>query len=176
MRPEDDLVRIQVPSHFEHAGQLPGGVLRFDPRDGVPVDEVVIDFRYCEFVRPPGALWSLIYALLVRHARVDCVLLVPESIGVARYLQTIGLSTYSRMPEPRSMTGAWLQQIRAGSASNSGASEQSRMWTTLRMMHLSVCILKIWVLPTYALLSRKRLRSSVRMLYSIRSRRFTPTE
>jgi hypothetical protein len=29
--------------------------------------------------------------LLVRHAGVECVLLVPENIGVARYLQTIGL-------------------------------------------------------------------------------------
>jgi hypothetical protein len=65
-------------------------MVRFDPRDGAP-HEVVIDMRYCDFVRPPAALWCLVFAFLVRRSDSRCVVLVPENIGVARYLQTIGL-------------------------------------------------------------------------------------
>ena len=82
---------IQIPRHFEHAGQLPGGVVRFDPRDGLADTRIVIDYRYCDFVRPPGALWSLVYGLLVLSTGAELILLVPENIGVAGYLQTIGL-------------------------------------------------------------------------------------
>lgn len=82
---------IQAPGHFEHADRLPAGLIRDDPRQVKPLDEVVIDLRYCGFVRPPAALWCLVYALSVIRARQKCELLVPEDIGVARYLKAIGL-------------------------------------------------------------------------------------
>ena len=82
---------IQAPGHFEHADNLPAGLMRDDPRQASPADKVVIDLRYCSFVRPPAALWCLIYSLLVVRAKQECELLVPEDIGVARYLKAIGL-------------------------------------------------------------------------------------
>src|SRR3989338_4773510 len=82
---------ISAPLHFEHAGQLPQGLVGEDPRIVRPPERVVIDLRYCQFVRPPAALWCLVYPLLVVHQGQACVVTVPEDIGVARYLKTIGL-------------------------------------------------------------------------------------
>jgi len=82
---------IQIPSRFDHAGQLAQGLVGDDPRVQRPVERIVIDLRYCEFIRPPGAMWCLIYALLVHETGQECEVVVPEDIGVARYLKTIGL-------------------------------------------------------------------------------------
>jgi anti-sigma regulatory factor (Ser/Thr protein kinase) len=82
---------IQAPEHFEHVGQLPGGLVGHDPRQGMLADAAVIDLRYCDFCRPPAALWCLIYPLLVVGSGQSCDVIVPENIGVARYLKTIGL-------------------------------------------------------------------------------------
>lgn len=82
---------IQAPGSFQHAGNIAPGLLGDDPRNVRLHDEVVIDLRYCEFVRPPAALWCLVYALLVAHRGQKCTVTVPEDIGVARYLKTIGL-------------------------------------------------------------------------------------
>ena len=84
-------ILIQAPSHSEHADVLSAVLVRDDPRQIKPADKVVIDLRYWNFVRPPAALWCLIYSLLVVHANQECELLVPEDIGVARYLKAIGL-------------------------------------------------------------------------------------
>ena len=84
-------ILIQAPGYFEHANRLPAGLFRDDPRQVQPADKVVIDLRYCSFVRPPAALWCAVYAHLVIRMKRECEVLVPEDIGVARYLKAIGL-------------------------------------------------------------------------------------
>ena len=81
---------IQAPQNFVHAGQLPDGLVGDDLRIGV-ADDIAVDLRYSRFVRPQAALWCVIYcALAARHGR-SCELVVPEDVGVARYLKGIGL-------------------------------------------------------------------------------------
>ncbi len=84
-------VVIQAPESFEHSAQIPAGAIRDDPRSVKPWAPVVLDLRYCRFVRPPAALWCLVFGLLNAKWGQKCELLVPEDVGVARYLKTIGL-------------------------------------------------------------------------------------
>ena len=84
--------RIKPTKNFTNAGELPARFDRFDPRaatfDAARVD---IDLRECEFVRPPAALWSLVYLALASKRGSRCRLLVPSNMGVCVYLKSLGL-------------------------------------------------------------------------------------
>lgn len=86
------MLEIRAPRIFAHAGRLPPRFASADPRKPEFAEDAVrIDLRGCEFVYPPAALWCAVYAALVRHADAACELLVPENLGVAFYLKTVGL-------------------------------------------------------------------------------------
>jgi hypothetical protein len=83
---------IQVPQEFSHAGDLSARFAGTDPRAPTFADnQLEIDLRGCQFVRPAAVLWCLIYPLLAAQRGVQCKLLVPENIGVCIYLQSTGL-------------------------------------------------------------------------------------
>ena len=85
-------MEIRAPKIFAHAGVLPAETASKDPRDpDFEEDAVRIDLSGCEFVYPPAMLWCAVYAALVRRIGVACELLVPENLGVASYLRTVGL-------------------------------------------------------------------------------------
>ncbi len=83
---------IQPPKNFRHAGELSARFDTSDPRtaafDSAQVD---IDLRECEFVRPPAALWCLVYLALASKRGSRCRLLVPSDMGVCVYLKSLGL-------------------------------------------------------------------------------------
>ena len=87
------MLEIRAPEIFRHAGELPRQESSFDPRkEGFGNSGgVCIDLRECDFIHPPAVLWCIVYASLVRWKDVDCELLVPENLGVATYLKTLGL-------------------------------------------------------------------------------------
>ncbi len=78
------------PANFKHAGQLSGQYDTCDPRKQ-PVDELCLDLRNCNFVRPAAALWCMVYLSLARHTGSRCALLVPQNFGVSLYLKSLGL-------------------------------------------------------------------------------------
>ena len=82
---------IKPPTNFRHAGELPVRFDTLDPRkpsfDQADVD---IDLRECEFVRPPAALWCVVYLALATKRGSRCRLLVPSSMGVCVYLKSAG--------------------------------------------------------------------------------------
>jgi len=84
---------FKPPNSFRHAGELLE--VRhdtFDPRDSsFRAAGVDIDLRECEFVRPPAALWCLVYLALASRRGVGCRLLVPKNMGVCIYLKSLGL-------------------------------------------------------------------------------------
>lgn len=83
---------ITPPAHFKHAGQLRARFDRHDPRQpSFSETEVDIDLRDCEFVRPPAALWCVIYLSLASSRGARCRLLVPTNLGVCVYLKSLGL-------------------------------------------------------------------------------------
>jgi hypothetical protein len=85
-------LRIRAPKSFWHAGNLSQRFASKDPRLATFVEEVVeVDMRDCEFVRPPAALWCVIYSLLAVARGSACRLLVPQNIGVCVYLKSVGL-------------------------------------------------------------------------------------
>jgi len=77
---------------FRHAGELSPPFDKLDPRkpsfDAAQVD---IDLRECEFVRPPAALWCMVYLALASKRGSRCRLLVPSNMGVCSYLKSLGL-------------------------------------------------------------------------------------
>lgn len=83
---------LKPPINFRHAGELSGRFDKFDPRkpsfDAAQVD---IDLRQCEFVRPPAALWCVVYLALASKRGARCRLLVPTDLGVSIYLKSLGL-------------------------------------------------------------------------------------
>ena len=86
------MLEIRAPRIFAHAGRLPPQFASRDPREpDFTEDAVRIDLRGCEFVYPPAVLWCAVYAALVRRLGIACELLVPENLGVASYLRTVGL-------------------------------------------------------------------------------------
>lgn len=92
------MLEIRAPRIFAHAGRLPPRFASRDPREPDFAEDVVrIDLRGCEFVYPPAVLWCAVYAALVRRLGIACELLVPENLGVASYLMTVGL--YSTLAE-----------------------------------------------------------------------------
>ncbi len=80
------------PTNFMHAGNLSSRFDKFDPRttsfDAAQID---IDLRECEFVRPPAALWCVVYMALATKRGSRCRLLVPSNMGVCVYLKSLGL-------------------------------------------------------------------------------------
>ena len=87
------MLEIWAPQIFRHAGELPRQESSFDPRkEGFSNSGgVCIDLRGCEFIHPPAVLWCAVYAALTRNARIECEVLVPENLGVATYLKSLGL-------------------------------------------------------------------------------------
>ena len=79
-------------SNFRHAGEVSAPFAKSDPRkpsfDAAQVD---IDLRECEFVRPPAALWCMVYLALASKRGARCRLLVPSNTGVCIYLKSLGL-------------------------------------------------------------------------------------
>jgi len=85
-------MRIVVPRQFYHAGDLSPRNASRDPRTDEPDDnELEIDMRRCEFVRPGAVLWSAVYFALAASKGAACRLLVPENMGVCVYLKSVGL-------------------------------------------------------------------------------------
>ncbi|MEX0692733.1 MAG: hypothetical protein WD934_06575 [Gemmatimonadales bacterium] len=82
---------VKAPEQFEHAGQREARLPKHDPRTAQAGDDVIVDLRACSWVRPPAALWCLIFGRLTLASGVPFTLLVPDNIGVATYLQAIGL-------------------------------------------------------------------------------------
>lgn len=79
-------------NNFRHAGELSPRYDRFDPRRSTfAEEEVEVDLRDCDFVRPPAALWCLVFLALARRRGVRGRLLVPTNLGVCVYLKSLGL-------------------------------------------------------------------------------------
>src|SRR5271166_4974 len=90
-------MEIQAPARFVHAGDLDPRSASEDPRRlDFPEREVDIDLRACEFIQPAAALWCGVYGLLAAKRNASCRLLVPEHLGVATYLKSMGLLTMLR--------------------------------------------------------------------------------
>lgn len=88
-----ETLRIK-PHHpnFRHAGELPAVFDKSDPRTpSFGVQQVEIDLRDCEFVRPPAALWCLVYLALASKRGAQCSLQAPQNMGVSAYLKSLGL-------------------------------------------------------------------------------------
>ncbi len=83
---------ITPPAHFRHAGELPAFFDRRDPREpAFDEQELDIDLRACDFVRPPAALWCAVYLGLASRRGARSRLLVPGNMGVCVYLKALGL-------------------------------------------------------------------------------------
>ncbi len=91
-RPKKEPLCITPPTMFRHAGELSALFNRFDPRepafDAAAVD---IDLRDCGFVRPPAALWCVVYLALASKRGSSCRLLVPNNFGVCVHLKSLGV-------------------------------------------------------------------------------------
>ncbi len=83
---------IKPPKNFRHAGELSARHDKFDPRaPSFEAGQVDIDLRECDFVRPPAALWCVVYLALASKRGSRCRLLVPNNMGVCVYLKSLGL-------------------------------------------------------------------------------------
>lgn len=79
-------------ANFRHAGELPTRFANIDPRDGsFGAEEVDVDLRDCEFVRPSAAMWCVVYLTLASARGARCRLLVPKNLGVSVFLKSLGL-------------------------------------------------------------------------------------
>jgi hypothetical protein len=80
---------IRAPQQFQHAGQISAD---HDPRAaGFAFDELDIDLRACEFIRPAAVLWCVVYLAHARERRVPSRLLVPANMGVCVHLKATGV-------------------------------------------------------------------------------------
>lgn len=83
---------IDPPQDFVHAGDLPAIFDTRDPRGGwAGGQEVTVDLRACNFVRPATALWCTVYSLLAKLRGSNCAVWVPTNMGVSVYLKSLGL-------------------------------------------------------------------------------------
>src|SRR5262245_37184297 len=86
-----EILCIEPPSNFPHAGKLPARFDGFDPRDpSFDVANVDVDLRRAAFVAPPAALWCVVYLTLAVKRGARCRLLVPTHMGVCVYLKSLG--------------------------------------------------------------------------------------
>jgi len=82
---------IKPPENFKHAGELPSRFDRDDPRNpSFDHDEVNVDLSDNEFIRPPAALWCMVYLALASKRNSRCRLIVPRNMGVCVYLKSLG--------------------------------------------------------------------------------------
>lgn len=80
---------VRAPEQFHHAGEVSADS---DPRKAnFAFDDLDLDLRACEFVRPAAALWCVVYLALARRRGVPCRLLVPEHMGVCAHLKGTGV-------------------------------------------------------------------------------------
>ena len=87
-----EVLVIEAPPTFEHAGQLPGAYSGQDPRAAeFNFEHVTLDLRSCQFIKPAALLWCLVYATLVRKTGAGCEVLFPEDIEVGVYLKSTGI-------------------------------------------------------------------------------------
>lgn len=78
--------------NFRHAGDLSARFDNNDPRlPSFDATQVDVDLRECNFVRPPAALWCIVYLALASKRGARCRLLVPTNMGVCIYLKSLGL-------------------------------------------------------------------------------------
>ena len=86
-------LEISAQRQFSHTGDLLlYQVPRNDPRrDDFDWESVRIDLSRCEFVRPAGVLWCMIYPLLVAQRGIPCELVAPDRPPIATYLNDLGL-------------------------------------------------------------------------------------
>lgn len=85
-------MRIVPFSHFSHGGSLPYWYDSRDPRAGAFIEqEVIIDLRKCQFIRPAASLWCAVYPLLAKLKGSKCSIWVPDNMGVCIYLKSLGL-------------------------------------------------------------------------------------
>lgn len=82
---------IKPRNQFRNAGDLPSRFDTLDPRvSSFDSAEVEIDLRECDFVRPPAAMWCIVYLALASVRGAHCRLLVPSNMGVCVYLKALG--------------------------------------------------------------------------------------
>lgn len=85
-------MKVTIPKKFFHAGDLSARYASNDPRlTAFREQQVDIDMRNCEFVRPAALLWCVVYPLLAVARGASCRFLVPENTGVSTYLKSVGL-------------------------------------------------------------------------------------
>lgn len=83
---------IKPANNFRHAGELTARFDKSDPRSSsFDAGQVDVDLRDCDFVRPPAALWCVVYLALASRRGSRCRLLVPKNMGVCVYLKSLGL-------------------------------------------------------------------------------------
>jgi len=84
-------MRIKPSTNFRHAGELPARFDTADPRDASVERDIEVDLTDCEFIRPPAALWIMVYLSLAAKQGSRCRLLVPRDMGVCLFLKSLGL-------------------------------------------------------------------------------------
>lgn len=85
-------LEIKPPNQFRHAADLSARFDTADPRKpAFSHERVDVDLRDCEFIRPPAALWCVVFLALARQRGAHCRLLVPSSTPVCMYLKALGL-------------------------------------------------------------------------------------
>lgn len=85
-------MEIIPPPNFRDARSIPARFSRYDPRSGSFNEaEVVVNLRDCDAVRPPAALWCVVYLLLAKRRGSRCVLIAPNNVEVASRLMDLGL-------------------------------------------------------------------------------------
>ncbi|MFZ0248291.1 hypothetical protein [Candidatus Binatus sp.] len=83
---------IIAPEQFNNAADLDSRAASKDPRKtSFEPKQLDIDLRGCEFIRPAAVLWCLIYGLLSVTRSEESRLLLPDNLGVALYLKSVGL-------------------------------------------------------------------------------------
>ncbi len=83
---------IKPKNNFRHAGELSLRNDRDDPRHpSFEHEQVDIDLLECDFVRPPAALWCVVYLALASKRGSRGRLLIPNNTAVCLYLKSLGL-------------------------------------------------------------------------------------
>lgn len=85
-------MRIVVPAELRHAADIADPSALRDPRLVTFSESTVeIDMRQCRFIRLPGLLWCLTYAL-VAQKRSNVRVLLPRDAVVRQWVESVGLS------------------------------------------------------------------------------------
>lgn len=84
-------LEIIAPERFNNAADLRPSASKDPRRASFAPQKLDIDLRECEFIRPAAVLWCLVYGLLSVSRSEECRLLLPDNLGVALYLKSVGL-------------------------------------------------------------------------------------